>query len=415
MKPEKAGSAVVIGGGIIGLACALWLRTRGVATLLLDMPGAMPPASYGNAGHIATEQTEPLASLRTLASVPRRLFSRGGALALPPRDMGAWLPFACRLAMCSRPARFRAGTAALASLLSRALPAWRRLARLADSETWIVEDGHYVVWESTRTARDGRAYWTRADLGSASAREMTREEMAQIRALVSRAPLDGLRFSGTGRVRDPGILCNRLAAAFVAAGGKQRAMHAERIVQRGSHAAVQLAGGETLDADLILVAAGLGSARLLGPLGHRVPIIAERGYHIQADAPAWPDMPPVAFEDRSMIVTAMSSGLRAASFVEFAREHRAPDARKWQRLRRHAAELQLPFTTTPRQWMGARPTLPDYLPAIGRSRVAHNVCYAFGHQHLGLTLAAVTAELVADLVLAPDTELDLDPFDLDRF
>ena len=415
MKPDKAASAVVVGGGIIGLACALHLRTRGLPTMLLDAGGPMPPASVGNAGHLAVEQVEPLASLRTLASVPQRLFSRGGALGLPPRAIATWLPFACRLAWCSQPRRFHSGKAALASLLSRALPAWQRLARLAAAGPLIEEDGHYVVWESLRTARKGRAYWTQADLGTASVRELTREEFAQLDRLVPRAPLDAMRFCGTGRVRDPGVLCQRLAEAFVAAGGERRAAHARHLVQRGSRAAVALASGETLEAGLILVAAGVDSARLLRPLGHRVPIIAERGYHIQADAPAWPDMPPLVFEDRSMIVTPMSSGLRAASFVEFADAHTPPDVRKWQRLRQHAAELKLPFETQPREWMGARPTLPDYLPAIGRSRTAHNVCYAFGHQHLGLTLAAITGELVADLALAQETEVDLAPFTLQRF
>ena len=417
MKPAKAvpATAVVIGGGIIGLACAVQLRARGLSTVLLDAADSVPPASVGNAGHIAVEQIEPLASLRTLADVPRRLFCRGGALALPPRDIVAWLPFACRLARCSVPSRFRAGKAALSNLLASALPAWRRLAKLADAHELIVEDGHYVVWETRRTARNGRAFWTRGQTGTASIRELTREEGAQIAGLVSRAPLDGLRFIGTGRVRDPGALCERLATAFRKAGGQYRIARAERIALDGSHAVVGLADDEVLDADLIVVSAGIGSARLLRPLGHRVPIIAERGYHIQADAPTWPDMPPVVFEDRSMIVTPFSSGLRAASFVEFAREQRPPDTRKWERLHRHAAELRLPFTTRPREWMGTRPTLPDYLPAIGRSRAAHNLCYAFGHQHLGLTLAAITGEMIATQALEQASQIDCAPFALERF
>ncbi len=116
-----------------------------------------------------------------------------------------------------------------------------------------------------------------------------------------------------------------------------------------------------------------------------------------------------------MIVSRFHSGLRAASFVEFGQAASPPDGRKWQRLRAHAKELQLPWSGEPREWMGARPTLPDYLPAIGRSRRADNLLYAFGHQHLGLTLAAITGDLVGSLAAGHEPSIDLRPFDLERF
>ena len=116
-----------------------------------------------------------------------------------------------------------------------------------------------------------------------------------------------------------------------------------------------------------------------------------------------------------MIVTPFRSGLRAASFVEFARADTPPDPRKWARLKSHVAALGLPFREPCSEWFGARPTLPDYLPALGRSRRAANLLYAFGHQHLGLTLAALTGELIAALARREATDVDVTPFDLERF
>jgi glycine/D-amino acid oxidase-like deaminating enzyme len=171
-----------------------------------------------------------------------------------------------------------------------------------------------------------------------------------------------------------------------------------------------------LAGDAIVVAAGAASGILLRPIGLSVPVIAERGYHIQSDGAGWPgDLPPVVFEDRSMIVTRFSSGLRAASFVEFAAIDRVPDPRKWARLRAHAAALGLPFRGEVGEWIGARPTLPDYLPAIGHSHTAQNLFYAFGHQHLGLTLGPITGEAIAALIAGEALPLDLSPFDLARF
>jgi D-hydroxyproline dehydrogenase len=413
--PSPPRTALVAGGGIVGLACAFHLQRAGVRTVVID-PAPSRPASWGNAGHLATEQVEPLASSSTLRSAPRRLFMRGGPLALPARDLGAWLPFALRMIRASSTSRFQAGKAALASLLGGAIPAWRRTLAAIDAGSLMLEDGHFVAWETVSGARAGRAAWSRADTGTASFRDASAAELAALAACMSSPPADAIRFIGTGRILDPGELLERLAAGFAAQGGSQQRASVRQIRLRRSNAELLLDSGELLHADIVIVACGVGSATLLEPLGHKVPIVAERGYHIQSGASRWPiDLPPVLFDERSLLVVRLRSGLRATSFVEFGRAHSPADPRKWARLRNHVAALGLPFDGPGSEWMGARPTLPDYLPAIGRSARAANLCYAFGHQHLGLTLAAVTGEAVAALARGEPARCDLRAFDLERF
>jgi glycine/D-amino acid oxidase-like deaminating enzyme len=408
--------ALVIGGGLVGLSCALNLQLQGIRTTLVDPATRRRGASWGNAGHLATEQAEPLASRKTLHSFPRRLFFRGGALSLPARDVDVWLPFALRLIRSAAPARFEAGTVALRSLLQSAIPAWRQLAATAGAEHLLAEDGHFVVWESQSGAKAGRAAWRSTDTGTATFRDATAGEIAALSTRISRRVAGAIRFNGTGQILDLDELADCLSNHFIRAGGTQRTARAQRLVVNGSTAAAMLDGAEVLRSDVIVVAAGVASATLLQPLGYRVPMIAERGYHIQCAGADWPtDLPPVVFEERSMIVTPFRSGLRAASFVEFARADSPADPRKWARLRKHVTELGLPFREPCSEWFGARPTLPDYLPAIGRSRRAGNLLYAFGHQHLGLTLAAITGELIAALSRGQAADLDLTPFDLERF
>ena len=408
--------ALVIGGGLIGMSCALNLQLRGIRTTIVDPATTWRGASWGNAGHLATEQVEPIASRKTLRSFPRRLFFRGGALSLPPRDLRVWLPFALRLIRSSNPARFAAGKVALNSLLRSAIPAWRRLAAAASAERLIAEDGHFVVWETPAGAEAGRAAWTRSDTGTTTFRDATDEEIAALSAQTSRPIAGAIRFHGTGQVLDLGELADRLTEHFVLSGGSRRTARVRNLVMNRSKAAAVLDSGEVLHAGLVVVAAGVASAALLQPLGYRVPIIAERGYHIQSANAAWPAaLPPVVFEERSMIVTPFRSGLRAASFVEFARADAPADPRKWARLRSHVAELGLSLREPCSEWFGARPTLPDYLPALGRSERAANLLYAFGHQHLGLTLAAISGELIAALARREAADVDLTPFDLERF
>ena len=406
--PNEAGSAIVVGGGVIGMSCALGLQARGLQVTVVD-PVALRPASLGNAGHIAVEQVEPLASLATLRALPSMLFSRGGPVSLPAREIGAWLPFALRFARACAPRRFAAGKRALSSLAAAAIPAWRRQLERAGAADLLVENGHFLVWETSAAAERGRRRWAAADTGAVTLREAEAVELDGISAHL-RAPLaGGLRFNGSAQIADLDLLASALVRTFERRGG---------VRIRGTAASVAagrvvLETGEQLESDAVVIAAGAASGGLLAPLGHRVPLIAERGYHLQAATSDWPlELPPVVFEERAMIVTRFRSGLRAAGFFEFGSAGSAPDPRKWARLRAHHDALGIAFEG-PVEWMGARPTLPDYLPAIGQSGSA--IFYAFGHQHLGLTLAAATGEAVGALVAGETPPFDLSPFAIERF
>ena len=415
-KTQPSETAIVVGGGIVGMCCGLNLQRRGINTLVIDPVSVRRAASWGNAGHIAVEQVEPLASPAAVRSFPRRLFWRGGALALPLRGIAAWLPFSLRLLAASRPSRYSKGKTALRPILAESLPAWRRLTEGIGARELLLEEGHFIVWETPATAAAGRAAWAAAETGTAAFRDATAEELARIAAQTKAPIAGGIRFLGTGQVADLGALAESVDAGFAALGGRQLWAAVRRIHVSDGRASVALDNGESLEADLVVVAAGVDSARLLAPLGERAPIVAERGYHIQSAESDWPlDLAPVVFEDRSMIVTRFRSGLRAASFVEFGHAASPPDPRKWARLRSHVAALGLSFNGGGKEWMGVRPTLPDYLPAIGRSRRAANLLYAFGHQHLGLTLGPITGEAIGALAAGEAPPVDLSPFDIQRF
>jgi len=400
-------SITIIGGGIIGLSCASALLRAGHRVVVLEASHARNAASWGNAGHIATEQVAPLASIASLKSAWRRRFAAGGALDMPLTAIGEWLPFALRFMLSARPSRFEAGSAALRALLAEAMPAWQR-APWATPDL-VKADGHLVAWETDASAASGKRSWTCGDTGTASVHDAGSQDLAALRAL-SRAPIAGaVQFEGTGQITDLDRLAHALEEEILALGGVIVHEPGAITVRDGK---AQVPGH---DGDLVLVAAGARSRALVEPAGHRAPIIAERGYHIRAQVRDWPIPVPVVFEDRSMIVTPYGDTVQAASFVELGEIDAPADPRKWERLEAHVAELGLPMQGPYTRWMGARPTLPDYLPAIGRSRRASNLLYAFGHQHLGLTLAPVTAELVTALAGETAPHIDITPFDLERF
>ena len=409
-------TALIIGGGVVGLTAALQLQQQGLAVTLVD-PEALPrPASWGNAGHIAIEQVAPLASIRTLLDAPRHLLSHDGLLSLPIRDLGAWAPFGLELIGASMPSRFAAGQLALTHLLREALPAWRRLTSGLRRPDLLRENGHYLVWEKAATARNAQRVLLSREAPTVTYRDPDPKERDRIAELIGREPAGILHCEGSAQVTHIAELMAALQAAFVSAGGAPLRTTAIALQIEGGRTVAVLKDRTTATADLVVVAAGVGSRRLLSRLGQRVPLIAERGYHLHARTHRWPEgLPSVTFEDRSLFVTPFRDGLRASSFLEFSRPDRPADPRKWRRLRAHLTELNLPAEEPLSEWMGSRPTLPDYLPAVGRSHLAPNLIYAFGHQHLGLTLAPITAELVGALALGAKPPVAVEPFDLDRF
>ncbi|MHC1479192.1 NAD(P)/FAD-dependent oxidoreductase [Frateuria aurantia] len=412
-RPDRV---LVIGAGIIGRTCALQLARLGVSVTLLDDDARLQAPSWGNAGHIAIEQTAPLASPDSVRQAWARWYGRGGPMDI--RRPWAIVPWLTRFLAASKSAQFTRGQHLLRELLADAMPAWRRLDALLPSSGHLLEDGHLVLWEHPERAEAGLRHWQNSDIGQTRLRPVHHDESRWLDSAVGAysSQWRGIGFEGSGQIRDPYQLAADLDAALARLGVERRSGHAISLASRQGRSVALTTEGELPSHDRILVCTGARSAGLLEPLGEVVPLIAERGYHLQWSEHDWPSsLPPVVFEDRSVILTRFKSGLRLAGFVEFAPFDTAPDPGKWQRLARHAQELGLPVRGEPRQWMGARPTLADYLPALGRTRQAPDVFYAVGHQHLGLTLAATTAEHIARLMLGQSDAAWLAGLSLSRF
>jgi D-amino-acid dehydrogenase len=412
MQPK---SYLVIGGGLVGAASALRLQAAGFDVTLIDPGDPRRAASFGNIGHIAAEQVSPLASRESLRTFPGRLFGLGGPLDFRWRDVGLWGPWALRFVAASNPARHAAGQAALTAILAHALPAWRRLAEFSGAPDVVGRDGHAVVWMSERAAEKGLKGWERAATGSAAFQSMRPDDLAPYAAVMTRAPVAGIRFSGTAQVSEPQAARDALMAAFRSHGGEVIHARVARLAT-GDSVTAHLDGGGVHEAEGALVAAGAWAGRLMRDLGAEAPVIGERGYSVQSAEHGWDSaLPPTVFEEHAMVVSCFTSGLRASSFVEFGSPDARGDPRKWRYLERRLGELGIRFSPDPDRWVGPRPTLPDYLPAIGRLERDPRILYAFGHQHLGLTMAAVTAELTTALAEGAGPAIDLTPFRIERF
>ncbi len=406
-------SILVIGGGLVGAACAFRLQQAGIRTTLIDPGNKRRAASYGNAGHIGAEQVSPWSTWGNVLRAPAASFAVGGPLDFRWSDAALVLPWVSRfLGACDAKTVAR-GRAALSSLLHDTMSAWQLLARDVSAPDLVLPHGHVTAWTSARAAERGRQSAERTNWGATTWRDLNAEELARYAAIMKRPPREGILFSGTGQVRDPQGARDAILGAFAAIGGETVSGKVTRIDANG---ALTLESGTVPRADAVLIAAGAWSGALMRQLGQVAPLISERGYHVQSPQHDWPeDLPTTVFEQHFVVFSRFSSGLRATSCIEFGSPDAPGDARKWRLLERRIADLGVRFSSTPDRWVGSRPTLPDYVPAIGRLKRAPNVLYAFGHAHLGLTMCAATAEIVAALATERGSTIDIAAFAIERF
>lgn len=413
---NKATEILVIGAGVIGLSCAFRLIREGHRVLLLDRDQPGLGASFGNAGHIATEQVFPLASPEVVRGAMRYLFDRESPLRIRPAYLLLILPWLARFACASRESAFQRGVAALSALQRSAGNDMVALLGDACAAQLLKMDGHLVLVENPESVVAAQAEIARLAQFGIGANWLSPTEVRDLAPDITASIQGALKFTGTGHVADPFAVSTALYDAFVAAGGKFLQTDVAAIDSTPSGFIARSSTGKSHGATHVIICCGAWSKALAAQLGYPVPLDTERGYHITLPGVFPRFMIPVASYERKVIMTPMSCGLRMTGTVEFGGLHLAPDPTRYLALERHmnalAANIPTENTTT---WMGFRPSLPDHLPVLGRVPDGRNLYFAFGHQHLGLTLAGVTARIIAAQIRGDETEISLAPFAPNRF
>lgn len=422
---HETAETIVIGAGVIGAACAFRLARAGRRVRVIDPNPPGMGCSFGNAGLIAIDHVMPLANPDTLRSMSLMLLRGDSPLRVHLRAAPSWLPWGLDFLRAARPSRVKAGTAALASLVTRALPAWQTLCADARLPNLLSDTGAVYIYEKPMASSAQGVLERILTEHGVLFSNLTPQQVKQDYLPQLIAPIHGGRyFPDMARVADPHAVVTRLLDAAIDAGAqctREKVTGFERKGDRnvGVVTHVTTTAG-SFPCSSALLCAGIETAGLASQLGLRVPLIPERGYHIDVD-PVPVTLPLAAtFVERGFVVNPMDTGLRFAGTVEFGAGPE-PDWRRADLLLRHGKELlrfeegMLDKAKTSR-WYGDRPTLPDYLPMLGRIPSLQNAFIATGHQHLGLTLAAITAEIIESL-MAGDKQaaLALAPFKTDRF
>lgn len=407
----------IVGAGIVGLAAAHALLDRGYQVTLVDPGDQAARPTDGNAGWIAHTDIMPLASPKVWRNLPNWLADPLGPLTIRPSYLPALTPWLMRFILASSPARIKASMAAIRAINAEALPCWRdRLSSLGLS-AHLREHGILSVWKR-------RAAFLRAqdvidrqrDLGI-GAEVIDRSDLSRLEPALRNVEV-GVLYPEACHISDPAHLASDLMRLALERGARHVAARALAVEPKDGEIQVHTNDpANVVAADRVLIAAGIWSRPLAKTLGDRVPLDTERGYNATYPKGAFGLGRPVMFEGEGFVASPLDTGDRVGGAVEFAGLDAEPNHDRTSamiaRLKRFLPDFDAGQDA--RRWMGFRPSIPDSLPVIGSSRRDKRMVYAFGHGHHGLTQAAITAQLVADLIGGATSRIDLKPYSAQRF
>jgi len=404
---------VVVGAGAVGASAALWLQRRGHSVVLADPSPPGSGASSGNACTLATYACIPVNTPGVLWNLPGLLMSRNSPLALSlsyalanPRWMSGFL------ANC-RASRSRAIAQQLAMLLSHADAGLNPLIEDAGAEDLIVDRGQITVWSTNGAARRDEANLALRQVLGVSFETLTGDEVAAFEPELDLQVVKGVFFPGARHIRDTQALTARFVTRFEALGGRLVADRVTSVSADGDGVELRLST-DVLRANRVVIAAGAFSGDIAGSGVQSLPLGVERGYHVRFAREGHRITRPVGWSEGGFYAVPTAQGLRFAGTVELAPRDAPPNKKRLAYIARRSQQMFKGLPEPTGTWLGHRPTMPDSLPVIGHSPKSDRIIHAFGHQHLGLTLAGITGRIVADLAEGRTPNVPVDAFRPDR-
>lgn len=405
-------NVIVVGAGIVGISCAIWLQRGGCDVTLVDRSGPASGTSHGNAGVLAAGAIIPVTTPGLLGRAPGMLMDPNAPLFLRWSYVPKLLPFLFKYLRYANDSHVDRYGAAMSSLLHDTLDQHRQLAAGTPAASYITDDD-YCFGYATKDAFDSDAYgWEKRKAAGYDYEVLSGADYAV------RDPTYGSAFETVvacknhGRISDPSAYVKALVDHFVESGGALQISEVLDVdVEDGAITALQTTDG-VLTADHIVFAMGPWSKEIAHKLGVKVPFESERGYHLEFINPSIMPKAPMMVASGKFVLTPMNGRLRAAGVIEFGGLDNGPSRGPFELLRRQVAEL-LPDLDCDEvvEWMGHRPAPADSLPLIGANDPSGRSYSAFGHQHVGLTGGPKTGRIIADLITGKKPNIDLAAFD----
>src|SRR5882724_10757516 len=413
MSDHKTDVAV-LGAGIVGVSAAFAARLRGLSVVLVDRRAPGSETSYGNAGVLSSGSILPLNNPSLWSALPKYLTNQKAAL----RWNIGWAmrnpDWVIRFLANATNARLRPRATALHGLIGASLKLHREWIVKAGAGQRIRETGWLKAWRSDAVASAKLEQALLTEYGIES-QLLDRQDISALEPSIVPVYKVGLLHTQTASVDSPGNVVKAYANMLAGSGGEVRQSEIKAIVPDGDGWRVVLADG-AISARHVVVALGPWSADILRPLGYRVPLAFERGYHREFKPnPARSLQRPIHDAEGSFLMTPMENGIRVTSGVELT-DRDAPSSfaqiDEVEPMARGVVEFGEQVGDT---WRGSRPTLPDSLPMIGPAPRHAGLWLAFGNQHIGFTTGPATGDAIAAMIGGAAPSFDTTAFAPGRY
>ena len=412
---EKKIKVGIIGAGIQGVCTGLFLQKKGYSVTLFDRddPGSAA-ASYGNAGHFSPYASVPVNRPDILIDVPAMLLSSNGPLALKWNYVPKMIPWFLKFFKnCSKKNMMHTAKY-MHQILDLALPAYDELFEDVDISDLVENKGIMYIWNDQNLKSRELEINIRNEIG-AEQQLLNKHEIHDLEPKIKNIYHAGVFYKKARHAKNPGKIWVRLFENFLKKGGKFLRLDIKDLNFDESKPVIR-SETQRFIFDKLVIACGAFSKKLTDKLHENIPLDTERGYHIHFKDCEHLISRPVVFQNRGFGMTPMEQGLRVVGTVEFGGLKNKLSKGRIKNLVNNAKYLLdgLPEHHED-EWLGFRPTLPDYLPVIGSSKNYSNVYYSFGHHHLGWTLGAISGKIISKMISEEKTNLDLEPYSSLRF
>ena len=406
----------IIGAGIQGVCAALFLQKKGYQVTLFDRNEPGNAASYGNAGHFSPYASVPLNRPDILTDIPSMILSSRGPLSLKWNYVHKMLPWFFKFVMNCSKKKMMHTAKYMHQILDLSLPAFDELFEDLDLNGLIENKGIMYVWEKQNIKSRELEISIRDQLG-VKQKILSPQEIYDLEPSLKKIYHGGVFYDYARHARNPKKILIKLFEDFIKKNGKFLKLNIKNI-EFDTEKPVILTEAQRFTFDKLVISCGAFSKTLTDDLNENIPLDTERGYHIHFKNLDNLISRPIVWANRGFGMTPMEQGLRVVGTVEFGGLKNPLSKSRIKNLIMNAKDMIDGLDENNEhedEWLGFRPTLPDFLPIIGPSLKNKNIIYAFGHHHLGWTLGAITGKIISGIVAEERTNLDLSPYSSKRF
>ena len=411
---DKSFKIGIVGAGIQGISNALFLQKKGFKVTIFDReePGS-PAASYGNAGHFSPYASVPLNRPDVITDVPAMLLSTSGPLALKWNYIPKMIRWFLRFIKNCTSKKMMHTAKNMHQILDFALPAYDELFDEIELEGLVEKKGILYIWNNKSLKSRDMEIKIRNELG-VDQQLVSPKEIHDLEPNIKPFYHGGVYYKYGRHARNPKKILIKLFNLFLKKGGTFLKLNVKDI-NFDDEKPVILTELQRFVFDKIVIACGAFSKRLTDNLDEKIPLDTERGYHVHFKGCDHLLTRPVIFQNRGFGITPMEQGLRVVGTVEFGGLDNPISKGRIKNLINNAKYMLGDLPEHEDEWLGFRPSMPDFLPVIGPSKNHKNVFYCFGHHHLGWTLGPISGKIISGMIAEENTNLDLMPYSSQRF